>query len=436
MGTWDERKFNPSSNTQYHHHHQKKEREPHCEEYAMRESFFQEIKQQLGLNPSIDCFATSTNTKCPKFISREEDSLRVPWRSDETLWLNPPWPLWPRALEKLDKTTSAAIAICPAWNKPWVRKLVGMASRKFYFERGTKLFEFQGIIIRGIPWGLWALRIDKGPRKTIQETDLVPRCLVHPAWRPCSQSQKPQGGVGSKPDMVPTPLKKPILPMGPDGTPVVVPYESQPRMLDLFSRTGSVGQFFEQYGYEVTSVDSAKHFAPTIVTDILKWDYESAFQPGYFDVIFCSPPCAHFSRARTTLPREIHKGDILVQKALEIIKYLRPPRWFLENPRTGLLTGRPYMANIPYVDVDYCQFSDWGYQKPTRIWGDSEILKLPTKICDPHTCANMVERPNGRWGHRQMLGGNDMRATRNQKYRIPDKLIQFLCGWPTVDEHR
>ena len=120
----------------------KKEREPHCEEYAMRESFFQEIKQQLGLNPSIDCFATSTNTKCPKFISREEDSLRVPWRSDETLWLNPPWPLWPGALEKLNKATCAAIAICPAWNKPWVRKLVGMASRIFYLERGTKLFEF------------------------------------------------------------------------------------------------------------------------------------------------------------------------------------------------------------------------------------------------------------------------------------------------------
>ena len=31
------------------------------------------------------------------------------------------------------------------------------------------------------------------------------------------------------------------------------------------------------------------------------------------------------------------------------------------------------MKDIPFIDVDYCMFSDWGYQKPTRIWGSPAI---------------------------------------------------------------
>ena len=34
------------------------------------------------------------------------------------------------------------------------------------------------------------------------------------------------------------------------------------------------------------------------------------------------------------------------------------------------------MAGIPYVDVDYCQFSDWGYQKPTDPHLKCPILQL------------------------------------------------------------
>ncbi len=37
------------------------------------------------------------------------------------------------------------------------------------------------------------------------------------------------------------------------------------------------------------------------------------------------------------------------------------------HPKTGLLKGRPFMKEYAYVDVDYCQFRSWGYQKPTRI---------------------------------------------------------------------
>ena len=188
-------------------------------------------------------------------------------------------------------------------------------------------------------------------------------------------------------------------------------------MLDLFAGTGSVGKVFKKNGYEVISVDQSERFRPTIVTDILTWDYKSQFKPKHFDIIFCSPPCEHYSVARTTAPRDLERADLLVKKALEIIAYLQPRKWFLENPRTGLLPQRPYMANIPYVDVDYCQFSDWGYQNPTRVWGDPSISQVITKKCDMKSCPNLVDRANGRKGHVKILGGLHMSTTRNQKYR-------------------
>ena len=71
----------------------------------------------------------------------------------------------------------------------------------------------------------------------------------------------------------------------------------------------------------------------------------------------------------TCRPRELAKADAIVERALDIIRYLEPRFWFVENPRTGMLKDRGILDGVTYVDVDYCQFCDWGYQKPTRIWG-------------------------------------------------------------------
>ena len=179
-----------------------------------------------------------------------------------------------------------------------------------------------------------------------------------------SSEQSPAGSPE-----VSLPMTPPITPLTPVSEQRVSGNPDPPRMLDLFSGTGSVGKVFREAGYLVTSLDSDPKFNADIQLDILNWDYKSAFTPGYFEIIFCCPPCTEFSRAKTTKERDFPKGDILVEKALEIIKYLKPSKWFLENPRGGYLKDRPYMKNIPYVDVDYCQFSDWGYKKITRIWG-------------------------------------------------------------------
>ena len=62
-----------------------------------------------------------------------------------------------------------------------------------------------------------------------------------------------------------------------------------PRLLELFAGTGSVGNAFQQLGWEVATVDNSAAFNPDFQADVLEWDY-TVFQPGHFDVVHASPP--------------------------------------------------------------------------------------------------------------------------------------------------
>ena len=63
----------------------------------------------------------------------------------------------------------------------------------------------------------------------------------------------------------------------------------------------------------------------------------------------------------------IERGVPILRKTQEIIEYFQPKTWFLQNPQTGLMKN--YIdPSIPFYDVDYCKYTDWGYRKRTRIW--------------------------------------------------------------------
>ena len=90
------------------------------------------------------------------------------------------------------------------------------------------------------------------------------------------------------------------------------------------------------------------------------------------------------------------------KKILEIIEYFQPEKWWLETPRTGLLARREFMKHFPYVDCDYCQFVESGFQKPTRFFGSPQFLWLNPRVCDGKNCRSLVEEtdppPNIREG--------------------------------------
>ena len=143
-----------------------------------------------------------------------------------------------------------------------------------------------------------------------------------------------------------------------------------PKALFRCSGTGSVGEPFREAGWEVTDVDWCPRFNPEIVTDITMWDYTSVFKPGYFDVIWASPDCTQYSRARTTGgPRNYEEADRLAQACRDIIEYLQPYCWFIENPDSGDLKRRPCIEGLPYVRVDYYMY-ERPYRKGTGVWAN------------------------------------------------------------------
>ena len=60
-----------------------------------------------------------------------------------------------------------------------------------------------------------------------------------------------------------------------------------PRLLELFSGTGSVGRAFADLGWEVVSLDLDPKADATICADV--WEPMPMFAPGYFDMIWASP---------------------------------------------------------------------------------------------------------------------------------------------------
>jgi hypothetical protein len=142
------------------------------------------------------------------------------------------------------------------------------------------------------------------------------------------------------------------------------------RLLELFSGTKSISKAVGHFFAETVSVDILEKFNPTHCSDILKWNYKQ-YPPGYFDVIWSSPPCTHYSVAKTQGVRDISGSNAIVAKTIEIIEYFNPSKWFIENPQTGLLKEQEVVAGLPFYDVDYCQYG-YLYRKRTRIWTNIE----------------------------------------------------------------
>ena len=115
----------------------------------------------------------------------------------------------------------------------------------------------------------------------------------------------------------------------------------------LLCGTKSVGKVFEARGWKVTSVDFDPQFKPTLCMNVL--DLEPAMIESNVDLLWASPLCTHYLRARTTAqtPRDLEGSDALVRKCLDLADRLFC-HYFIENPESGLLKTRDVVAGIPY----------------------------------------------------------------------------------------
>jgi site-specific DNA-cytosine methylase len=238
------------------------------------------------------------------------------------------------------------------------------------------------------------------------------------------------------------------------------------KLLELFSGTHSVGKVAKEEGYYITSVDrdldshcpfgSEYRSNVHIKTDIMTLDYKQ-WTPGEFDVITASPVCLWWSHLRKSwLGRSCKKirpdgkpitlqdldddienfGIPMVDKVFEIIDYLKPKYFWIENPQTGRM--KDYISPlIPFYDVDYCMYG-LPYKKRTRIW--TNIERFTPKKCDK-TCGFIIKDDEkkieihkfnlGNLSHQKkckhILGQSGISQTSKlERYRVPYKLIKDL----------
>jgi len=200
-------------------------------------------------------------------------------------------------------------------------------------------------------------------------------------------------------------------------------------LLELFSGTGSVGRAIRARGSGVTSVDLEERFSPTICCDVLELQAEDI--PGPVHLLWASPPCTHYSRARSkaNTPRDLEGSDRLVRKVLQLAEQLGCPFLF-ENP-DGLLKTREVVRGIPFRLVDYCSYG-YMYRKRTAIWTNTDWR--PAKPLCRHDCPATVQGDRGRLRHAQHAQqggrrGGGKRHSLEELYSLPALLCEELAQW-------
>ena len=137
------------------------------------------------------------------------------------------------------------------------------------------------------------------------------------------------------------------------------------------------------------------------------------------------PPCTEYSMAKTVGVRKIAEANKVVERTLEIIAYLRPTYYVIENPQTGYLKVQTFMQELPYKDVDYCKYG-MPYRKRTRLWNNVASW-IPRPLC-VKDCAQMLENR-----HRQTAQNRprpnyteDVRIPTRELYKIPQQLVDEI----------
>ena len=198
----------------------------------------------------------------------------------------------------------------------------------------------------------------------------------------------------------------------------------------LFSGSGSVEKVLKKEfsGVAILSLDIDPKSAATQIQDIRQFAQTDLFDfpPGYFDVIWASPPCTEYSRALTTRDRDLQAADQLVAATLACILHLRPRYWFVENP-DGLLRTRPLMLPFePYrQQVSYCHYGT-PYRKNTCIWTIlPDLQMLSCRAATP--CSNRkVLGYHPRTAQSGPSGSTPGSGVREKVYAIPEKLLQHM----------
>ncbi|KAK3273654.1 hypothetical protein CYMTET_18116 [Cymbomonas tetramitiformis] len=207
------------------------------------------------------------------------------------------------------------------------------------------------------------------------------------------------------------------------------------RILVLFCGTGSVEQQFQRQfdGCEVVTVDILPKWQATCTEDILHGNYR-LYPRHHFDVIWASPPCKEYSKAKPRGVPDLELADRRVKRTRQIIEYYDPAYYFIENPAGDALRGlhtRSVMKGLPDPrPVSYCRYGT-PYMKPTHIWTNA-LLPIPLLQCTQATpCPARVVLGKHENTAQEGVSASRTRGMGSAQavYAIPRTLLHHLfCG--------
>ncbi len=211
------------------------------------------------------------------------------------------------------------------------------------------------------------------------------------------------------------------------------------KVLELFAGSRSFSKVAEEMGMETFTSDFKAFDNIDYVVDILDFDINKIpFRPH---IIWASPPCTYFSVAsighhwnkdHSPKTEQAKHGVKIVQKTLDIIEFLKPDFFFIENPR-GKLRKLEVIKHIPRTTVCYCQYGE-DRMKPTDIWSNfifeentllSDDNRLqgwkPRKMCfNGNINCHHQPAPRGSQTGTQGIKGNYLRSI------VPHQLCQEI----------
>lgn len=147
------------------------------------------------------------------------------------------------------------------------------------------------------------------------------------------------------------------------------------RMLDVCSGLGGASQPFYDNTWDVLRLENnplLKDVPNTALVDILNLPLENLESSVPIDLIWCSPPCREFSlgyhspRVKAARNKENFDPNMdLLYKCIEIIEYLKPRYWVIENVRGAIKYFKPKLGEPRQILGAFV------------LWGNFPLIDLP-----------------------------------------------------------
>ncbi len=185
------------------------------------------------------------------------------------------------------------------------------------------------------------------------------------------------------------------------------------RGIDLYSGIGGWALGFRAAGAEVVRsyeiwptanrTHGLNHGTVPSDTDIRGLDLAELPQPGSLEFVIGSPPCTQFSFSNRGGSGDVADGLVDIRKFLEVVQYLRPTRWAMENvPRVAEILKRelaPGGGLSCFADMVSCVLvvdaSEFGLpQRRKRMLAgdfDPELLLSYRVKCTPKSLGQVLE---------------------------------------------